>query len=408
MIAVRRPAKRASVSVVRVDLITREYPPEIYGGAGVHVTELVRALRLDIDVVVRAFGKPRNEANVFSYDVPPGLALANPTLATLGVDLEIAQDVAGADLVHSHTWYANGAGHLAQLLHGIPHVVTAHSLEPLRPWKAEQLGGGYRVSSWIERDAFAAADAVIAVSHGMRRDILRSYPMLDEAKVSVVHNGIDLESWRPVEDDALLRSLGIDPDRPSVVFVGRITRQKGLPYLLRAAALLPADVQLVLCAGAPDTAEIMAEVRAGVAELQQTRTGVVWIEEMLSRHDLSAVLTAATTFVCPSIYEPLGIVNLEAMACGAAVVGTATGGIPEVIDDGVTGRLVPIAQAEDGTGTPLDPEQYVADLAQTLTEVVTDPVLAKRMGEAGRVRAERDFGWDRISKRTQEIYRSLL
>ena len=373
-----------------------------------HVSELVRALRLDIDVVVRAVGTQRDEAQVFSYEVPPGLAHANPTLATLGVDLEIAQDVAGADLVHSHTWYANAAGHLAQLLHGIPHVVTAHSLEPLRPWKAEQLGGGYRVSSWIERGAVTAADAVIAVSHGMRRDILRSYPTLDDAKVFVVHNGIDLESWHPVEDDALLRSLGIDPDRPTVVFVGRITRQKGLPYLLRAAALLPEEVQLVLCAGAPDTAEIMAEVRTGVAELQRTRTGVVWIEEMLSRHDLSAVLTAATTFVCPSIYEPLGIVNLEAMACGAAVVGTATGGIPEVIDDGVTGRLVPIAQAQDGTGTPLDPERFIADLARTLTEVVRDAQSASRMGEAGRIRAERDFGWDRISQRTQEIYRSLL
>lgn len=393
---------------VRVDLITREYPPEIYGGAGVHVTELVKALRLDIDVVVRAFGKPRDEPQVYSYDVPPRLATANPTLATLGADLEIAQDVGGADLVHSHTWYANGAGHIAQLLHGIPHVITAHSLEPLRPWKAEQLGGGYRVSSWIESDAFASADAIIAVSHGMRRDILRSYPFLDEAKVTVVHNGIDLESWHPVEDDALVRSLGIDPDRPSVVFVGRITRQKGLPYLLRAAALLPPEVQLVLCAGAPDTAEIMDEVRGGVAELQKTRTGVVWIEDMLSRHDLCAVLAVATTFVCPSIYEPLGIVNLEAMACGAPVVGTATGGIPEVVDDGVTGRLVPIEQAEDGTGTPLHPERYVADLARVLTDVLSDPELARQMGEAGRARAERDFGWDRISKRTQEIYRSLL
>ena len=393
---------------MRVDLITREYPPEIYGGAGVHVTELVKALRLDIDVVVRAFGQPRDEAQVYSYDVPPGLTSANPALATLGIDLEIARDVAGADLVHSHTWYANGAGHIAQLLHGIPHVVTAHSLEPLRPWKAEQLGGGYRVSSWIERDAFSAADAVIAVSHGMRRDILRAYPMLDEAKVSVVHNGIDLDSWHPVDDDTLVRALGIDPDRPSVVFVGRITRQKGLPYLLRAAALLPPEVQLVLCAGAPDTPTIMAEVRAGVAELQETRTGVVWIEEMLSRHDLSAVLTSATTFVCPSIYEPLGIVNLEAMACGAPVVGTATGGIPEVIDDGVTGRLVPIDQAEDGTGTPRDPDRYVADLARVLTEVIGDPQAAKRMGEAGRARAKRDFGWDRISRRTQEIYRSVL
>jgi starch synthase len=393
---------------VRVDLITREYPPEVYGGAGVHVTELVRALRLDLDVIVRCFGLPRDEPNVHGYLVPAQLASANPSIATLGVDLEIAQDVGGADLVHSHTWYANAAGRIAQLLHGVPHVVTAHSLEPLRPWKAEQLGGGYRVSSWIERDAFLAADAVIAVSHGMKRDILRSYPTLDEQRVSVVHNGIDLERWHPVEDDELLRTLGIDPDRPSVVFVGRITRQKGLPYLLRAAAQLPKDVQLVLCAGAPDTPEILAEVRAGVAELQKERTGVVWIEELLSQHDLSAVLTSATTFVCPSVYEPLGIVNLEAMACGAPVVGTATGGIPEVVDDGVTGRLVPIDQADDGTGTPLDPQKFVDDLARILGEVVADPAEAKRMGAAGRAWAERDFGWQQISKRTQDVYRSVL
>jgi starch synthase len=393
---------------VRVDLITREYPPEVYGGAGVHVTELVRALRLDLDVIVRCFGLPRDEPNVHGYLVPAQLASANPSIATLGVDLEIAQDVGGADLVHSHTWYANAAGRIAQLLHGVPHVVTAHSLEPLRPWKAEQLGGGYRVSSWIEKDAFLAADAVIAVSHGMKRDILRSYPTLDEQRVSVVHNGIDLERWHPVQDDELLRTLGIDPDRPSVVFVGRITRQKGLPYLLRAAAQLPKEVQLVLCAGAPDTPEILAEVRAGVAELQKERTGVVWIEELLSQHDLSAVLTSATTFVCPSVYEPLGIVNLEAMACGAPVVGTATGGIPEVVDDGVTGRLVPIDQADDGTGTPLDPQRFVDDLARILTEVVSDPEAAKRMGAAGRDWAERDFGWQQISKRTQDVYRSVL
>ncbi|MET4780286.1 glycogen synthase [Glaciihabitans sp. UYNi722] len=393
---------------MRVDLISREYPPEVYGGAGVHVAELVRALRLDIDVVVRAFGLPRDEANVYSYLVPPQLTGANPSIATLGVDLQIAQDVAGADLVHSHTWYANAAGRLAQLLHGIPHIVTAHSLEPLRPWKAEQLGGGYRVSSWIERDAFTSADAVIAVSHGMRKDILRSYPTLDEQRVSVVHNGIDLERWKPVHDAELVRSLGIDPDRPSVVFVGRITRQKGLPYLLSAAAQLPKDVQLVLCAGAPDTPEILNEVRTGVAALQAERTGVVWIERLLDQHELSAVLTAATTFVCPSVYEPLGIVNLEAMACGAPVVGTATGGIPEVVDDGVTGRLVPIEQADDGTGTPVNPQKFVDDLARTLTEVLSDPETARRMGAAGRVRAEKDFGWDQISKRTQEIYRSVL
>jgi starch synthase len=392
---------------MRVDLITREYPPEVYGGAGVHVAELVRALRPQLDVVVRAFGQPRDEAGTFAYLVPPGLTSANPALATLGVDLQIAQDVAGADLVHSHTWYANGAGHLASLLHGIPHVVTAHSLEPLRPWKAEQLGGGYRVSSWIEATAFAGAAKVIAVSEGMRQDILRSYPFLDEEKVTVVYNGIDLERWHPVDDDELVRSLGIDPDRPAVVFVGRITRQKGLPYLLKAAAKLPKDVQLVLCAGAPDTPEILSEVKAGVAALKKKRSGVVWIDRLLSQYELSAVLTKATTFVCPSVYEPLGIVNLEAMACGAPVVGTATGGIPEVIVDGVTGRLVPIDQLTDGTGTPRDPEKFVNDLADTLIEVLSDPAAAKRMGEAGRLRAESDFSWARIAAQTKDIYESL-
>ncbi len=392
---------------MRVDLITREYPPEVYGGAGVHVAELVRALQADVDVVVRCFGMPRDEPDVYSYLVPPELAGANPALATLGVDLAIAQDVSGADIVHSHTWYANGAGHLASMLNNIPHVVTAHSLEPLRPWKAEQLGGGYRVSSWIEQTAFENAAAVIAVSEGMRRDILRSYPRLDEQRVSVVHNGIDLERWTPVHDLDLVRELGIDPDRPSVVFVGRITRQKGLPYLLRAARLLPPEVQLVLCAGAPDTPEILAEVQAGVAALQEERTGVVWLERLLSQRELSAVLTQATTFVCPSVYEPLGIVNLEAMACSAPVVGTATGGIPEVVDDGVTGRLVPIDQVQDGTGTPLDPDRFVADLAAALIEVVSDPVAARAMGAAGRLRAEREFSWSTIARRTTDIYSSL-
>jgi starch synthase len=374
----------------------------------VHVGELVRALRRDLDIEVRCFGGPRNEPGVTNYQVPVELTGANPTIETIGVDLQMAQDVAGADLVHSHTWYANGAGHIAGLLHGIPHVVTAHSLEPLRPWKAEQLGGGYRVSGWLERSAFAGAGAIIAVSNGMRNDILRSYPFLEEQRVQVVHNGIDLERWKPVEDDGILRSLGIDPSRPTVVFVGRITRQKGLQYLLKAAAQLPPDVQLVLCAGSPDTPEILAEIRAGVTELQRDRTGVVWIDRQLGQRELSAVLTAATTFVCPSIYEPLGIVNLEAMACGAPVVGTATGGIPEVVDDGVTGRLVPIEQADDGTGLPIDPDKFVDDLARILAEVVADPAAAKRMGEAGRARAEQDFDWGRISTRTQEIYRSLL
>jgi len=393
---------------MRVDLITREYPPEVYGGAGVHVAELTRALRPHLDVVVRAFGQPRDEVNTHAYLVPPGLATANPALATLGVDLQIAQDVEGADVVHSHTWYANGAGHIASLLHGIPHVVTAHSLEPLRPWKAEQLGGGYRVSSWIEATAFAGAAKVIAVSDGMRRDILTAYPFLDEEKVTTVYNGIDLERWHPVEDEELVRSLGIDPTRPSVVFVGRITRQKGLPYLLRAAQQLPKDVQLILCAGAPDTPEILEEVKAGVVALTEQRDGVVWIDRLLTQYELSAVLTQGTTFVCPSVYEPLGIVNLEAMACGIPVVGTATGGIPEVIVDGVTGRLVPIDQVTDGTGTPTDPDRFVADLAATLNEVLADPENAKRMGAAGLERARTDFGWERIASQTRAIYESLV
>jgi starch synthase len=393
---------------MRVDILSREYPPEVYGGAGVHVAELVNALRPSTDVVVRAFGMPRDEPHVYSYLVPAQLTSANPALATLGVDLQMAEDVAGADLVHSHTWYANGAGHLAKLLHGIPHIVTAHSLEPLRPWKAEQLGGGYRVSSWIEKTAFEAADAVIAVSAGMAKDILRCYPAIDPARVKVVHNGIDLDRWQRIEDPELVRGLGIDPERPSVVFVGRITRQKGLPYLLAAAKRLPPEVQLVLCAGAPDTPEILAEVQAGVRALQEERTGVVWLDRLLSQRELAAVLSQATTFVCPSVYEPLGIVNLEAMACGAPVVGTATGGIPEVVADHVTGRLVPIEQVDDGTGTPVDPERFIADLAATLTEVVSDPAAARRMGEAGHERARAEFSWDSIAARTRAIYEELL
>jgi starch synthase len=385
----------------------------VYGGAGVHVTELGAVLRRHVDVRVRCFDGPRDEPGVTGYDVPAELDGANAALRTLGVDLAMAADVAGADLVHSHTWYANLAGHVAGLLHGIPHVISAHSLEPLRPWKAEQLGGGYAVSSWAERTAYEGAARIIAVSAGMRADILRCYPQLDPAKVTVVHNGIDLDGWqRPQVDDAAARetvtSRGIDPDRPAVVFVGRITRQKGLPYLLRAAEQLPAEVQLVLCAGAPDTPEIMAEVTGLVAELRTKRDGVVWIEEMLPRAELVAVLSACTVFACPSVYEPLGIVNLEAMACGLPVVGTATGGIPEVVDDGVTGTLVPIEQVTDGTGTPVHPDQFVADLAAALTDLATDPGRAARMGRAARRRVEDHFAWEAIGERTLEVYRSVL
>ncbi|GEK81252.1 glycogen synthase [Agrococcus baldri] len=393
---------------MRVDLLTKEYPPAVYGGAGVHVTELVRALRRSIEVQVRCFGQPRDEAGTTAYEVPEALAEANGALQTLAVDLQIADAVAGTDLVHSHTWYANEAGRLAQELHGVPHVVSAHSLEPLRPWKAEQLGGGYRISSDIERRAYEAADRVIAVSNGMRADILRSYPALDPERVVTIYNGIDLEAWSPNPDADRARELGLDPEHPSVVFVGRITRQKGLPHLLRAARALPEDVQLILCAGAPDTPEIMTEVRGLVEELQRTREGVVWIDEVLPREDLRALLTHATTFVCPSVYEPLGIVNLEAMACGAPVVGSGTGGIPEVIDDGVTGFVVPIDQVQDGTGAPTDPERYEADLAGALARMVTDPDAARRMGEAGRERARTHFDWARIAEETRALYATVI
>ncbi len=394
---------------MRVDILTKEYPPAIYGGAGVHVAELVRALRglADLDVRVQAFGAPRHEPGVTAYADLPELGAANAALQTLGVDLAIAGGSEGTDLVHSHTWYANLGGHLAGLLYDVPHVVTAHSLEPLRPWKAEQLGGGYALSSFAERTSFLGASAVIAVSAAMRDDVLHAYPDVDPAKVHVVHNGIDTEGWSRVDDPERVRRQGVDPGKPSVVFVGRITRQKGLPLFLRACRQLPPDVQLVLCAGAPDTPEIQAEVEGLVAELAQTREGVVWIREMLPRADVVALLSAATVFVCPSIYEPLGIVNLEAMACETAVVATATGGIPEVVVPGETGLLVPIEQATDGTGTPLNPDQYVADFAEALVSVVSDPDRAAEMGRAGRRRAIESFSWSAIAEQTKQIYMAL-
>ena len=393
-----------------MDILTKEYPPNIYGGAGVHVAELVRALRArgDIDTRVHAFGEPAEEAGTTGYADLPQLGAANPALQTMGVDLAMGADCAGADLVHSHTWYANFAGHVASLLEGMPHVVTAHSLEPMRPWKAEQLGGGYRLSSFMERTAFEAADAVIAVSEGMRQDVLRSYPSVDPDRVKVVHNGIDSQLWQRHRDPDTVRRHGVDPDGTSVIFVGRITRQKGLPYLLRACAELPADVQLVLCAGAPDTPEIKAEVEGLMAELKSAREGVVWIPEMLPRADVVALLSAATVFACPSIYEPLGIVNLEAMACELPVVATATGGIPEVVVDGETGWLVPIEQKQDGSGIPLDPDRFVADLAAALTDAVSDPARADRMGLAGRQRAEESFSWATIGERTNQVYLDVL
>ncbi|GAA0911428.1 glycogen synthase [Virgisporangium aurantiacum] len=391
---------------MRVDLLTREYPPEVYGGAGVHVEYLAERLGPLADVRVHCFGGPRDEPGVLAYGDPPGLSGANAALRTMGVDLEMVAGCAGTDVVHSHTWYANFAGHVAKLLHGVPHIVTTHSLEPLRPWKAEQLGGGYALSSWVERTALEAADAVIAVSEGMKRDVTTAYPAVDPARIRVVHNGIDTEQYKPDRQTDVVTRLGIDPEIPSVTFVGRITRQKGLPYLLRAAKSLPPEVQLVLLAGAPDTPEIAAEVETLIDELRATRERVVWVAAMLPKPEVIQVLTHSTVFVCPSIYEPMGIVNLEAMACETAVVATATGGIPEVVADGETGLLVPIEQVADGTGTPLDPDRFVADLAAAINELIADPAKATAMGEAGRRRAVAHFSWTAIAEQTMDVYRS--
>lgn len=391
---------------MRVDLLSREYPPEVYGGAGVHVEYLARELRRLAEVRVRCFGPPRPEDGVTGYRVPGGLEGANAALQVLGVDLEMAAGCAGADLVHSHTWYANFAGHVAKMLYGTPHVVTTHSLEPLRPWKAEQLGGGYTLSSWAERGALASADAIIAVSEGMRRDVLACYPEIPPERVSVIHNGIDTGEYAPDRDNAVLARHGIDPGRPYVVFVGRITRQKGLVHLLHAARDFDPGAQLVLCAGAPDTPEIAEEVTGLVRGLEREREGVVWISEMLPRPEVIQILTHATVFVCPSVYEPMGIVNLEAMACETAVVATATGGIPEVVADGSTGLLVPIAQSA-ADGTPDDPERFAADVAERVNRLLADPALAAELGAAGRARAVEHFSWARIAERTMDLYRSL-
>jgi starch synthase len=381
-------------------MLTREYPPEVYGGAGVHVTELVAQLRHLCEVEVHCMGAPRSSA--FAHQPDPALTDANPALSTLSADLRMANATAGATVVHSHTWYTGMAGHIAALLHGVPHVLTAHSLEPLRPWKAEQLGGGYRVSSWVERTAVQAADAVIAVSTGMRNDVLSVYPALDPARVHVVKNGVDTGVWHPghpVPDQSVLSELGVDPARPMVAFVGRITRQKGVPHLIAAAHHFDPGVQLVLCAGAPDTPEIAAEVAEAVSELAKKRSGVFWVREILPVDKIREILSAATAFVCPSVYEPLGIVNLEAMACETAVVASDVGGIPEVVDDGVTGILVHY----DAT----NPIAFEADLATAVNMLVHDTAKARAYGVAGRQRCIDEFSWARIAEQTCEIYRRV-
>ncbi|MGD7732710.1 glycogen synthase [Propionibacteriaceae bacterium G57] len=390
---------------MKASLLTREYPPAIYGGAGVHVAQLVPQLRKLIDVDVQCMGEPREGATAHAENFPEG---ANAALRVFGADLSMVnalpQDV---DLLHSHTWYANLAGHIGGLFLSVPHVVTSHSLEPHRPWKVEQLGGGYHLSSWAERTAFNGADAVISVSAGMGKAVLESYPELDPGKVHVVRNGIDTEEFKPDTGTDVLAEIGMNLDRPSVVFVGRITRQKGLIHLVRAARQFDPDVQLILLAGAPDTPEIAAEFNGAFDELKKERTApVVWIEKMLPRTSVRQVLSHATVFACPSIYEPLGIVNLEAMACETAVVASAVGGIPEVVVDGQTGHLVAYdpAQAED----PAYVQDFEARFAAKVNELTRDPARAAEMGRAGRQRCIDEFSWDKIARETVSVYEAAI
>jgi len=380
---------------LRVALLTREYPPEVYGGAGVHVTYLARELAPLVDLTVHCQGADRPDAVAHRpWDL---LADANQALQVISTDLSMAAAVGpgtnSAQLLHSHTWYANLAGHLGAMLYDIPHVMTMHSLEALRPWKAEQLGGGYTVSSWCERVAAASAAAVVAVSDGMRADIMAAYPEIPAERIRVIRNGIDTAEYRPDPNTDVLERYGIDLARPYVIFVGRITRQKGVPVLLRAASGLIPEAQLVLLAGAADTQEQLAEVTELVDGLRATRSGVFWIPEMLPKHDVIQLLTHATVFAIPSIYEPLGIVNLEAMACGTAVVGSRTGGIPEVVADGETGLLVPAGEPEP--------------LAAALNTLLSDPDRAAAMGQAGRKRAVAEFGWPAIAAQTADLYAEL-
>ncbi len=399
---------------MRVGVLTREYPPDVYGGAGVHVEYLTRELAKLIDVDVHCWGAerpPGDGPRVRAYrawDALRGEAPHAAALEAVSIDLAMAAGVDGADIAHSHTWYANLGGHLAKLVHGIPHVATVHSLEPLRPWKAEQLGGGYALSSFCERTGLEAADAIIAVSWEHRRDLLTCYPSIDPERVSVIYNGIDADEYRPDPAVDALERHGVDPASPTVVFVGRITRQKGLTHLLDAAPAIDPEAQLVLCAGAPDTPEIAREITEKVARVQAERGNVVWIQQILTKADVAQFLSHASVFVCPSIYEPLGIVNLEAMACEAPVVATATGGIPEVVDDGVTGLLVPFDPVDESSRSPRDPSRFAADIADRVNGLLADPARARAMGAAGRRRAVEHFDWAAVAARTMAVYETLL
>lgn len=385
---------------MRVSIFTREYPPSIYGGAGVHVAQLVPQLRKFIDVDVQCMGEPREGATAHAEDFPPG---ANAALRTFGADLSMVAAMPDVDVVHSHTWYANLGGHMAGLFHDIPHVVSAHSLEPDRPWKAEQLGGGYALSSWAEKTAYEGADAIIAVSQAMVGSITSAYPDLDPEKIHVVLNGIDPEEFKPDTGTDVCEQIGMDPSKPSVVFVGRITRQKGLVHLVRAAQYLDPDTQLILLAGAPDTPEIAAEFNQAFAEVEKARGGgVVWVQEMLPRASVRQVMSNATVFACPSIYEPLGIVNLEAMATETAVVASAVGGIPEVVVDGETGYLVDYDPQKAGDAACI--ENFEKTFAERINELTRDPEKAEQFGRAGRQRCIDHFSWEKIAQQTVEVY----
>lgn len=384
---------------VRIGIVTKEWPPAVYGGAGVHVVQLTEALRSlsGVDVDVHCFGGPRSDGS-FGYSTPLDFEKANPALQAIATDLAIAQNLGGVDVIHSHTWYANMAGHTASLLYGTPHIVSAHSLEPLRPWKAEQLGGGYQISSWAEKTAYEAAAAIIAVSDGMRADVLKAYPDVDPTKVVTIRNGVDVTRFAPNSDTSVLTEYGITGRY--AMFVGRITRQKGLAHLLRAWREVPSDVGLVLAAGSPDEPMIGQEVADLIAELQSTRTNVWWIKEMLPHDKLTAALTHADLFLCPSIYEPLGIVNLEAMGCETAVLASRVGGIPEVVSDGNTGELVEYTEENI--------PKFEGALTEAITRLMSNPDLLVKYGKAGRERASSEFGWGAVAATTLELYTSVI
>ncbi|MEY4023044.1 MAG: hypothetical protein RLZ23_5 [Actinomycetota bacterium] len=386
------------MSAMRIGIVTKEWPPAVYGGAGVHVVQLTQALRKvsGVEVDVHCFGGARTDG-AFGYDTPSEFASANPALQAIATDLAIANQLGNVDVIHTHTWYANMAGHTASLLYGTPHIVSAHSLEPLRPWKAEQLGGGYKISSWAEKTAYEAAAAIIAVSDGMRADVLSAYPDVDPAKVVTIRNGVDTDKFAPNHDESVLQEFGITGRY--AMFVGRITRQKGLAHLLRAWKNVPAEYGLVLAAGSPDEETIGNEVAALIAELQSTRSNVWWIKEMLPHDKLTAALTRADLFLCPSIYEPLGIVNLEAMGCETAVLASRVGGIPEVVSHKQTGELVDYTT---------DHAKFESDLTNAISSLMANPELLDKYGKAGRARAQSEFGWDAVAAQTVALYKSVI